>query len=182
MAYAMGSGSGGGEDDVPGSPPPTVGNVSPFLWKTYNLVSDERTDHILSWTSNGRAFTVWRPDLMERELLPKTFKHSNFASFVRQLNNYGFHKVHSDRYEFAADGFQSGRPDLLHVRSLAFFPFCFRSHTLFLFLLISTYCMLAFPIRTAVDSPVFAFIILKKVNALLVLDFRVCDLLIFKRG
>jgi heat shock transcription factor len=107
------------ESDLPGNPPTTGSNISPFLWKTYNLVSDASTDHILSWTNSGRAFTVWRPDLMERELLPRTFKHANFASFVRQLNNYGFHKIHSDRYEFAADGFMKDRPDLLHVRPTA---------------------------------------------------------------
>ena len=38
---------------------------------------------------------------------------SNFASFVRQLNNYGFRKCHTDRYEFGVAGFQRGSPELL---------------------------------------------------------------------
>ena len=67
----------------------------------------------MSWTADGRTFTVWNPDQMEKEQLPNTFKHSNFASFVRQLNNYGFRKCHSDRFEFGVEGFEQGRPELL---------------------------------------------------------------------
>jgi hypothetical protein len=31
----------------------------------------------------------------------------------RQLNNYGFRKVHTDHYQFGVAGFQRGSPDLL---------------------------------------------------------------------
>lgn len=81
--------------------------------KTWNLVTDESSNDVIAWNENGRTFTVWKPDVLESEYLPKTFKHSNFASFVRQLNNYGFRKCHSDRYEFGVEGFERGRPDLL---------------------------------------------------------------------
>jgi heat shock transcription factor len=81
--------------------------------KTWNLVSDASSDDVISWNDNGRTFTVWKPDVLESEYLPKTFKHSNFASFVRQLNNYGFRKCHSDRYEFGVEAFERNKPELL---------------------------------------------------------------------
>lgn len=61
---------------------------TPFLTKTYQLVDDPAVDDVISWNDDGSTFVVWRPAEFARDLLPKHFKHSNFSSFVRQLNTY----------------------------------------------------------------------------------------------
>lgn len=60
----------------------------PFLLKTYMLVEDPATDEVISWNTDGTAFVVRQPAEFARDLLPTLFKHSNFSSFVRQLNTY----------------------------------------------------------------------------------------------
>uniref|UniRef100_A0A061RKS9 Heat shock transcription factor, other eukaryote n=1 Tax=Tetraselmis sp. GSL018 TaxID=582737 RepID=A0A061RKS9_9CHLO len=92
------------------------GNCSvppPFLTKTYDIVSDPATDDIVSWSEDGRSFTVWKPMEFARDLLPKNFKHNNFSSFVRQLNTYGFRKVNPDLQQFENDQFIRGQRHLL---------------------------------------------------------------------
>ncbi|GAB0195657.1 heat shock factor protein 4 [Grus japonensis] len=68
-------------------------NVPAFLTKLWTLVEDPETNHLICWSSNGTSFHVFDQGRFAKEVLPKYFKHNNMASFVRQLNMYGFRKV-----------------------------------------------------------------------------------------
>jgi heat shock transcription factor len=48
---------------------------------------------LIRWSDDGRSFIVLDEDEFARTLIPELFKHNNYASFVRQLNMYGFHKT-----------------------------------------------------------------------------------------
>ncbi|XP_011306045.1 heat shock factor protein-like isoform X2 [Fopius arisanus] len=67
-------------------------SVPAFLGKLWRLVEDPETDDLICWSPNGRSFFIRNPSQFARELLPHYYKHNNMASFVRQLNMYGFHK------------------------------------------------------------------------------------------
>ncbi|KAJ1980722.1 hypothetical protein H4R35_001008 [Dimargaris xerosporica] len=108
----------------PGSPggKPSGGNT--FVHKLHDMVTDPAYQHLISWNYTGASFVVCCINDLAREVLPKHFKHSNFSSFVRQLNMYGFHKINKSPrgqrtaaenqiWEFSHPKFIRGRPDLL---------------------------------------------------------------------
>ena len=55
---------------------------------SYSIVSNPETDDIVSWSGNGKQFTVHQLNDFSTKILPSNFNHPNFSSFVRQLNSY----------------------------------------------------------------------------------------------
>ncbi|XP_019610991.2 heat shock factor protein 4 isoform X5 [Rhinolophus sinicus] len=107
---------------LPTEPGPSP--VPAFLGKLWTLVGDSSTDHLIRWSPSGTSFLVSDQSRFAKEVLPQYFKHSNMASFVRQLNMYGFRKVVSiehggllrperDHVEFQHPSFVRGREQLL---------------------------------------------------------------------
>ncbi|KXL49090.1 hypothetical protein M433DRAFT_483818 [Acidomyces richmondensis BFW] len=66
--------------------------IPPFVQKLSSFLDSNNTD-LIRWSDNGRSFIVLDEDEFARTLIPELFKHNNYASFVRQLNMYGFHKT-----------------------------------------------------------------------------------------
>ncbi|XP_051648151.1 heat shock factor protein 2 isoform X2 [Manacus candei] len=113
----------------PQQPPPFAGSGVPaFLSKLWALLGETPSNRLITWSQNGRSFLVLDEQRFAKEILPKYFKHNNMASFVRQLNMYGFRKVvHVDSgivklerdgpVEFRHAYFRQGREDLLeHIK------------------------------------------------------------------
>ena len=84
--------------------------AKPFLGKLYQMVSDPAAGAV-SWAPAGDALVVNDVETFAQVMLPLYFKHSNFSSFVRQLNTYGFKKVDPDRWVFAHPHFRRDAPD-----------------------------------------------------------------------
>lgn len=64
-----------------------------FVMKIWSMVNDPTNNQYIRWNEDGKSFHVFHREEFMKQILPKYFKHNNFASFVRQLNMYGWHKV-----------------------------------------------------------------------------------------
>ncbi|KAF2968487.1 hypothetical protein GQX73_g5068 [Xylaria multiplex] len=57
-----------------------------------SFLEDGKNTELIRWSDKGDSFIVLDEDEFAKTLIPELFKHNNYASFVRQLNMYGFHK------------------------------------------------------------------------------------------
>lgn len=96
-------------------------NTAVFIQKTYDMIS--RCDpNVACWSDAGDLFIVKDSTKLAKMHIPRYFDHSNFSSFSRQLNFYGFRKINnlhetdgytSSHVRFHHEYFQRERPDLL---------------------------------------------------------------------
>ena len=103
----------------------TQSSITAFLAKLWALVNDQSCDDLIAWDVSGASFHVYDQSRFAREILPRYFKHNNFASFIRQLNMYGFRKISTiehgalisegDDIEFAHPSFIRGHDTLLEL-------------------------------------------------------------------
>ena len=92
-----------------------------------SFLEDGRNTDLIRWSDEGNSFIVLDEDEFAKTLIPELFKHNNYASFVRQLNMYGFHKKvglsdnsmraserkNKSPSEYANPYFRRGHPELL---------------------------------------------------------------------
>ncbi|KAK2459440.1 hypothetical protein APHAL10511_008551 [Amanita phalloides] len=87
-------------------------STSDFVKKLYKMLEDQSFHHVVSWGPHGDCFVVKDMNEFTKSILPRMFKHSNFASFVRQLNKYDFHKVkNTDDNQFGEHSWTFRHPD-----------------------------------------------------------------------
>eukprot|EP00035_Acanthoeca_spectabilis_P020634 m.433867 g.433867 ORF g.433867 m.433867 type:complete len:306 (-) comp17635_c0_seq1:3056-3973(-) len=99
--------------------------TSQFLPSLYQMCNNDDTTHrtCINWSDDHKSFWVSNIETFSRMILPMYFKHNNYASFVRQLNMYGFHRSTEPRGKavpgaamvehFTHPYFVKGRDDLL---------------------------------------------------------------------
>lgn len=86
-----------------------------FLQKTFDMLNEKSLSSIVSWSEDGTEFVIFNTNEFSEKVLPLYFKHSNFASFIRQLNMYDFHKLRSSSQEhiYKHPKFIKDHPELL---------------------------------------------------------------------
>lgn len=96
-------------------PPPLSrhGKSESFPVKLYRLMAHDT--HIVSFTPDGKSFKIHDPDAFMKDVSSNYFHQSQFLSFVRQLNLYGFERIllGPNFGAYAHPSFIRGRPELL---------------------------------------------------------------------
>lgn len=102
-----------------------------FPQRLYDMLeqAEERGyDHILSWMPDGKSFKIHLNGVRDAEseqtivkvLKSNNFQQTKFRSFLRQLNQYDFVRLHKGprKGECRHDLFERGRRDLLEDKSI----------------------------------------------------------------
>jgi hypothetical protein len=71
----------------------TNSGIPAFPWRLHDMLNDAETqsyEHIVSWQNGDEGFKVHDPKVFVQSIMPKYFNQTQYKSFQRQLNIYGF--------------------------------------------------------------------------------------------
>eukprot|EP00051_Salpingoeca_urceolata_P007370 m.97087 g.97087 ORF g.97087 m.97087 type:complete len:322 (+) comp15211_c0_seq1:700-1665(+) len=95
-----GSAASTGEDAAAAATAAAIQTLKPvthlkFLEKLYAIThgDEDLLRSVVNWSEDGTTFWVSDLDKFCKHVLPRFFSHNNYASFVRQLNLYGFRRA-----------------------------------------------------------------------------------------
>ncbi|CAJ1970474.1 unnamed protein product [Cylindrotheca closterium] len=66
-----------------------------FPAKLYRILNTPEFNDIICWQPHGRSWRVLQQSRFEKEVLPVFFRHGRYASFIRQVNGWGFRRIQS---------------------------------------------------------------------------------------
>ncbi|GLD97501.1 hypothetical protein PINS_up006191 [Pythium insidiosum] len=88
-----------------------------FLLMLYEILRVE-SDRVIRWSEDGLALQILDQNTVTEKVLPRYFNHTNFHSFQRQLNYFGFRKwtkSKTDICTFSHPYFRRNQPELLQL-------------------------------------------------------------------
>lgn len=87
---------------------------TPFPVILHQILTKEELGHIISWLPHGRSWCILDRSQFERNVIPIYFDHGRYASFMRQVNYWGFSRVNKgpDVESYYHEFFLRGLPHL----------------------------------------------------------------------
>jgi hypothetical protein len=89
--------------------------VPRFLTSTFEMVEEKANAAYVGWNGEGNTVVIRHLHEFAETVLPKYFKHKNAASFIRQLNMYGFNRVAGEENSFKHPLFLRGHVENLQL-------------------------------------------------------------------
>jgi hypothetical protein len=95
----------------------TSTGIPAFPWRLHDMLEDAETkgfSNIVAWQEDGSGFKVFESKAFVEDIMPAYFNQTQYKSFQRQLNIYGFQRVTrgKEKGSYTHDLFTRGKPAL----------------------------------------------------------------------
>ena len=65
----------------------------PFPLKLHQILANPEFAEYICWNPHGRSWRIAKPKVFEQVVIPLYFRHAKYASFMRQVNGWGFKRI-----------------------------------------------------------------------------------------